>query len=108
MSTPDNKPFNRLWVGMLLGVAGTFAGGLMLGTWWALSNGTTLDYFYNVVFRGSLLYRDSILTAATLLNVLLFWVANRRDHDRLAMGLLGIILLTVPVIVYFQFVAGTL
>ena len=54
-----------------------------------------------------MLYRDSILTASTLFNVLLFWLANRMDWERMAQGLLAVILTTVPVIVYLQATAGT-
>ena len=54
-----------------------------------------------------MLYRDSILTASTLFNVLLFWLANRMDWERMAQGLLAVILTMVPVIVYLQATAGT-
>ena len=55
----------------------------------------------------SLLYRDSILTASTLFNVVLFWGANRLGWERVAQGLLSVILITVPFIVYLQATAGT-
>ena len=98
---------DRFWVGLLAGLAGTAMGGVLLGFWWGWANGSSFDYFYEDVVLGSLLYRDSILTASTLFNVVLFWLANRLEWERVAQGLLAVILLTVPLIVYFQASAGT-
>jgi hypothetical protein len=106
--TAERAKFDTLPVGLLAGVLGTALGGLLLGQWWAWANGTSFQDFYKTVVLGSQIYRDSILTASTLLNVVLFWVANRMGWERIAQGLLGVILITVPFIVYFQSTAGTL
>jgi hypothetical protein len=98
---------DRFGWGVLGGLVGTALGGVLLGFWWAWANGSSFDYFYRDVVLGSLLYRDSILTASTLFNVVLFWVANRLEWERFAQGLLAVILVTVPFIVYFQANAGT-
>ena len=105
--TADRAKFDTLPVGLAAGVVGTALGGLLLGQWWAWTNGTTFHDFYKTVVLGSQIYRDSILTASTLFNVLLFWLANRMDWERMAQGLLAVILTTVPVIVYLQATAGT-
>lgn len=94
-------------MGLLAGIVGTILGGVLLGFWWAWANGSSFSYFYNEVVLSSLLYRDSILTASTLFNVVLFWAANRLGWERFAQGLLAVILVTVPFIVYFQSSAGT-
>ncbi|MDA0940263.1 MAG: hypothetical protein O2990_04615 [Bacteroidetes bacterium] len=98
---------DRFWAGLLAGIVGTALGGVMLGFWWAWANGSSFSYFYHEIVRSSLLYRDSILTASTLFNVVLFWGANRLGWERFAQGLLAVILVTVPFIVYFQSSAGT-
>ena len=98
---------DRFGWGVLGGLLGTVLGGILLGFWWAWANGSSFSYFYNEVVLSSLLYRDSILTASTLFNVVLFWVANRLGWERFAQGLLAVILVTVPFIVYFQASAGT-
>ena len=108
MASVDRHVADRFWVGLVAGLIGTCCGGLLLGVWWSMANGSTVAYFYDEVVLGSMLYRDSILTASTLLNVVLFWVANRMGWERIAQGLLGVILITVPFIVYFQSTAGTL
>lgn len=94
--------------GLVAGVAGTVLGWGLLGLWWAVANDSTFEYFYRHVWIGSQLYRDSILTASVLLNVVLFYLANRWDMERFAQGLLGIILIAVPLIVYYQAKAGVL
>ena len=98
---------DRFWVGLLAGVLGTFFGGVLLGLYWGWANGSSFLYFHEEIVLGSLLYRDSILTASTLFNVILFWGANRLEWERLAQGLLAVILITVPFVVYFQATAGT-
>jgi len=103
----DSHQADRFWVGLLAGIVGTLLGGILLGFWWAWANGSSFSYFYNEVVLSSLLYRDSILTASTLFNVVLFWGANRLGWERFAQGLLAVILVTVPFIVYFQSSAGT-
>lgn len=103
----DRHPADHLWVGLLAGIFGTLCGGVLLGFWWGWANGSSFRYFYEEIVLRSLLYRDSILTASTLFNVLLFWGANRLGWERVAQGLLAIILLTVPFIVYLQATAGT-
>ena len=107
MVNVDRHVADRFWVGLVAGLIGTCCGGLLLGVWWSMANGSTVAYFYDEVVLGSMLYRDSILTASTLFNVLLFWLANRMDWERMAQGLLAVILTTVPVIVYLQATAGT-
>ena len=99
---------DSIQAGLVAGVAGTVLGWGLLGLWWALANDSTFEYFYHHVWIGSQLYRDSILTASVLLNVVLFYLANRWNMERFAQGLLGIILIAVPLIVYYQAKAGVL
>ena len=66
------------------------------------ANGTSLGYFYQEIVLDSNFYRDSVLTASTLFNLVLCWIANRRGWERMGQGLLAVVLPTVPLIVYFQ------
>ena len=103
----ESARYDHFATGLAAGIVGTLLGGLLLGQWWAWANHTTFQDFWKTVVLGSTLYRDSILTASTLLNVVLFWLANRMDWERIAQGILAIILLTVPLIIYLQSSAGT-
>ena len=51
---------------------------------------------------GGALYKDSILTISVLFNVGVFWLALRKDWDRFARGVLGVIFITVPLIIWLQ------
>ena len=103
----ESARYDHFATGLAAGILGTLLGGLLLGQWCAWANHTTFEDFWKTVVLGSTLYRDSILTASTLLNVVLFWLANRMDWERIAQGILAVILLTVPLIIYFQSSAGT-
>ena len=102
-----NFQIDRVWMGAIVGLIGTALGGILFGSWWAWMNGTSLQFFLDTIAFKSQLYRDSILTASALLNVVLFWIALRFNWEKLAKGILMILLLTVPFIVYFQATAGT-
>lgn len=99
---------DKIHYGLIAGAVGMVLGWFLLGLWWAVANDSTFDYFYQSVWLGSQLYRDSILTASILLNVVFFYIANRLDMERFAQGLLGMILVTVPFIVFYQAKAGVL
>ena len=108
-SNPSWKTrLDSIQAGLAAGVVGTFLGWGLFGLWWAVANDSTFQYFYRYVWIGGQLYRDSILTASVLLNVVLFYLANRWNMERFAQGLLGIILIAVPLIVYYQAKAGVL
>ena len=53
-------------------------------------------------FMKSSLYKDSILTISVLFNVGLFWLCLRSNLEQLAKGILAVIFVSVPVIIYYQ------
>jgi hypothetical protein len=93
----DTLPF-----GIIAGVAGTGMGFLLMTIWWSWANGTSAEYFIQNVFIESALYKDSILTISVLFNVGLFWVALQGKWEQFAKGLLAVIFITVPMIIWFQ------
>ena len=88
--------------GFAAGLLGTGIGFIAMTVWWSWANGTSFDYFIQDVFMGSALYKDSILTISVLFNVGVFWLALRKDWDRFARGILGVIFITVPLIIWLQ------
>tara|TARA_B100000768_G_C11278251_1_gene377071 strand:- start:615 stop:926 length:312 start_codon:yes stop_codon:yes gene_type:complete len=96
------KKFDHTIWGVAVGLFGTLIGFLVLASWWSSANGTSLAYFYETVFQSSQLYKDSILTVSVLFNVGLFWLALRAGFERLARGIMVIILLSVPAIIWIQ------
>ena len=88
--------------GFAAGLLGTGIGFVAMTVWWSWANGTSFDYFIQDVFIGSPLYKDSILTTSVLFNVGVFWLALRKDWDHFARGVLGVIFITVPMIIWLQ------
>lgn len=96
---------NSVWVGVLFGLIGTLIGFAVMTVWWSLANGTTFEYFINDVFIESALYKDSILTISVLFNVAVFWVALQKDWVSFAKGVLSVIFISVPFIIWYQYQA---
>lgn len=96
------QSFDNIGAGILAGLLGTAVGFGAMTVWWSWANGTSFDYFITDVFLGSSLYKDSILTISVLFNVGVFWLALRGDWERFAKGLLAVIFVTVPLIIWYQ------
>lgn len=96
------KQFDRTGWGLVVGFLGTAFGSFVLASWWCAANDSSLLYFYDTVFLQSQLYKDSILTVSVLFNVGIFWLALRAGLERLARGIMIIILLSVPTIIWIQ------
>lgn len=92
--------------GFLVGIIGNILGLLVLGVFWAVSNGTTVEYFITEIAIKSELYKDSILSVSTLFNVGIFYLALRKELWNFCRGILGVILISVPLIIWFQMKAG--
>lgn len=96
------KRFDTVGAGLAAGLLSTLLGFVLLGAVWGLWNGYSLQYFVVEVFYRSPLYRDSILTVSVLTNAVGFWWALRTDRERFARGVVAVVLLAVPVIVWLQ------
>ena len=92
--------------GIITGILGTLLGFLILGAYLSYSNDVELGYFIENIASKSLLYRDSMLTISTLFNVGIFYFGIRHEWLRFCRGLLMVIMLCVPLIIYFQMQAG--
>ena len=100
---------NRLdknYFGFIAGLLGIILGFFLLGFAWSITNDDSMSYFINNIAIKSMLYRDSILTACTLLNVGIFYLALRKEMWEFCRGIMLVILLSVPMIIWFQMQAG--
>jgi hypothetical protein len=102
MGFVSNRRIDHAGFGFAAGLLGTGIGFAAMTVWWSWANGTSFDYFIQDVFIGSALYKDSILTISVLFNVGVFWLALRANLDRFAHGILGVIFITVPLIIWLQ------
>jgi len=92
---------NNIWLGIIAGILGAFIGfyGFALG--WSLINDRTVSYFINDVFLNSDLFKDKIITVSILFDVLLFFMAIRLNMINFAKGVLGVVITSLPIIIYF-------
>lgn len=89
-------------LGIVAGLIGTAVGFCIMTIWWSQANGTSMAYFVQDVFLDSALYKDSILTISVLFNVGLFWICLRFNLEKLAKGILAVIFVSVPLIIWYQ------
>ena len=97
---------NNIYIGIIAGLIGIMIGFFILGWVWSFTNGDSITYFINNIVMKSLLYRDSILTVCTLFNIGIFYLALRKEMWKFCRGIMLIIMLSVPSIIWFQIQAG--
>jgi len=100
------KKLDKVYVGILSALIGIALGFVVLGFSWAAINGDSITYFIKEIAGKSLLYRDSILTVCTVFNILIFYIALRKEMWKFCRGMMMVIMLTVPLIIWFQIQAG--
>ena len=96
------KKWDTMGWGIAAGILGTLTGFFILAFWWSSENDTSLSYFVHTVFIESQLYKDSILTVSVLFNVALFWIALQSQWERFAKGVMLVILVSIPAILWIQ------
>lgn len=68
--------------------------------YWANANNSTVQYYINELFFGMHLFQDQILTLSVLFDVILFAIFYQLKHYRLCRGILLVVIVSVPVIIY--------
>jgi len=81
----------------LLGMVISFIGFAM---YWANINNSTVEYYINEIFFGMHLFQDQILTLSVLFDVILFAIFYQLKLYRLCRGMLLVVIISVPVILY--------
>ncbi|MFN6380644.1 MAG: hypothetical protein ACK4WD_15300 [Flavobacteriales bacterium] len=92
---------DKFWIGIIVGIVGAIVGFLIFGFFWAMANEVTFSYFFNDVFLGTRFFTDKIVTVSILLDVLLFFIFMRLNWLNMCKGILGVVILAVPVAIYF-------
>ena len=95
------KKLDNIWIGMGLGVLGAIVGFFGYAILWSLMNETDVSYFVNEVFLASDIFKDKIITISVLFNVILFWICLRKEYYELGKGVIAVLLVSVPIIIYF-------
>lgn len=92
--------FDRFGVGIVIAILGLVLSFFAFGLFWSDANNTTLQYYIDEVFLGMHVFQDRILTLSVLFDVVLFAIFYQFKHYRLCKGILLVVLLAVPVILY--------
>jgi hypothetical protein len=95
-----NSKFDRVWVGMLVGILGALLGFGIFGLIWAQVNNTDFTFFVEEIFLGMSFYQDKIVTISMLVDVILFAIFLKYHYYRLCKGLVAVMLISVPFIIY--------
>ena len=95
------KRYDNSWLGAFIGLIGALVGFFIFAFGWGLANDKDVSYFVNQIFFGSELYKDKIITGSILFDVLLFFLFLRWNLNNLAKGVLGVVIVSLPVIIYF-------
>jgi hypothetical protein len=97
------SPAIGVLTGVVMGLLGTCVGLSILTVWWCTVNDMPYRFFVEDVFLRGQLYQDSILTLSILFNVLVFYILLRFNRLQWARGVLLVVLISVPVVVWLQF-----
>ena len=97
---------DTVFAGIATALLGLVVGYVILGGFWGIQNGLCLSDFTETFISNSKLYRDSILTVCILLNIGVFYFALRKEMWKFCRGMMLVIMLSVPVIVWLQLEAG--
>lgn len=95
------RKLDNIWIGMLVGILGILVGFFLYAVVWSGMNDTSVRFFVEEIFLASNLFKDKIITISVLFNVLLFWICLRTEFFELGKGIMAILLLSVPLIIYF-------
>ena len=101
MESVSLKKYDKAWIGFIMGLSAAVLSYFLYASIWALIYDVTLDEFFVSVFNGFAgHFRSKIITVCALSDVLLFYIFLRKNYLNLCKGLLAVLVLTVPVIIY--------
>ena len=100
MGPMTKEKLDKFYIGFILGLLGAVIGFCTFGYFWCLSENVDFAYFFNDVFIGTSYFQDKIVTVSILFDVILFYLFMRVNWLNLSKGILGVVVLSVPVAVW--------
>jgi hypothetical protein len=95
--------FDKVWVGTIVGILGALLGFVLFGYFGAEWNNVSFYKFIHDVFLDTtfLQFQDKVVTISILLDVVIFFLFMRAEWYNLSRGILAIVILAVPIALYF-------
>lgn len=98
-----NKNWDKLGVGVLVGLVGGFIGFILYGLYYSFSHHIDLMDFVNRVFLGNKILRSPILSLSILFNIIPFYILLNKNYYKGARGVMLSIFIYAIAIVYYRF-----
>jgi hypothetical protein len=87
--------FNKVWVGVVLGLLGAILGFVIFGLIFALKEDMTFYEFYRDVFLGVDNFQSRIISFSVLLDIVMFYIFIRKDYQQMCKGIMAVLVLAV-------------
>ncbi|MDZ4750009.1 MAG: hypothetical protein SGI87_00225 [Flavobacteriales bacterium] len=102
MESAVKSKLDNVWIGVGLGIVASILFYFLYAFIWAMINGMTSSEFYDQIFMGFEGYFTSkIITICALSNVILFYIFLKKNYLQLCKGLLAVLVITLPIVIYF-------
>ena len=95
--------WDKIGVGVLVGLAGGFIGFLIYGLYYSFSHHIDLTDFVNRVFLGNKILRAPILSLSILFNIIPFYILLNKKYYKGARGVMLSVFIFAIAIVYYRF-----
>ncbi|MFN8777075.1 MAG: hypothetical protein ACK5XV_09930 [Flavobacteriales bacterium] len=98
MGTLSKHRLDKIWIGVVIGLAGALLGFMLFGIIWSIGTDHPFTYYLHDTFYGiTSMFQDKIVTISILVDVVLFYIFLRLQWYNLCKGLLAVVILSVPV-----------
>lgn len=87
--------FDKVWVGVLVGLLGAILGFIIFGFVFALKEDMTFYEFYRDVFLGVANFQSRIISFSVLLDIVMFYIFIRKDYQQMCKGIMAVLVLAV-------------
>jgi hypothetical protein len=100
MELMNKARFNKVWVGVIIGLLGAILGFVIFGFVFAIKEDMTFYEFYRDVFLGVANFQSRIISFSVLLDIILFYIFIRKDYQQMCKGIMAVLVLAVIVVAW--------
>lgn len=94
--------FDKIGIGVIIGIIGAAIGFLLFGFVFTLGTSTSMaTFFYDLAYGVTAMYQDKVVTVSILTDVVLFYYFIKKEWFHMSRGILFVVIASVPVALYF-------